>query len=296
LHKKAPATGLFYAYFSYVQYGDLFYMETLETTQKFEDLLVVKVGTNTLADRESIDWLALDQVIFNYLAMQMNALITEDTKLLLVTSAAIVAGYMYSHEERTVEARQDTVEKQRMACLGQVGLMCAWQKAFAPRLVGQLLVTSNELDHAEGAELRQVIMRLLERGDIPAVNEDDAVSHKEITFGDNDMLAAQLAVSLHNSSFFERTRLILLSDIDGVYEDITDKNSVISVIDDIDSYEHLAGASGSANGTGGMASKFQAAKIATENGVEMYIANGRTAWAIERALDGEIGTRFTVSD
>lgn len=271
-------------------------METLEKTEKFEDLLIVKVGTNTLAARESIDWPALDQHIFDYLGTQLNALITEDTKVVIASSAAIVAGYMYSHEERTNEARQDTIEKQRMACLGQTVLMQAWQKAFAPRLAGQLLVTSNEINHAEGIELLQVIMRLLERGDIPVVNENDGVSHEEITFGDNDMLAARLAALLHASRFFERTRLVLLSDIDGVYENINDKDSVITVIDDIDKYTHLAGGSGSANGTGGMASKFQAAKIATENGVEMYIANGRTAWAIERTLNGEIGTRFTTSN
>lgn len=182
-----------------------------------------------------------------------------------------------------------------MACLGQTALMQAWQKALAPQVVGQLLITNHELDHAEGLELLQVIMCLLKYRDIPVVNENDAISHGEITFGDNDMLAAHLAVLLHTSQFFERTRLIVLSDIDGVYKDIADKKSVISTIDNIDAYQHVAGDAGSTNGTGGMASKFQAAKIATKNGVEMYIANGRTARSIERTLKGEIGTRFTAT-
>lgn len=68
-------------------------METLEVTEKFKDLLVVKVGTNTLADKESIDWPALDQGVFDYLGTQVNTTVTDDTKVVLVTSAAIVAGY-----------------------------------------------------------------------------------------------------------------------------------------------------------------------------------------------------------
>lgn len=270
-------------------------METLETTKKFDELIIVKPGTSILIDRNCIDWIALDTHSFAQIGNQVITLANQGKAMAIVSSGAIAAGYAYSREERTCEARQDVIEKQRMACLGQTNLMNYWQNALRPKLVGQLLFTKRELESSEGAELSAVTMRLLERGDIAVANENDALSHEEITFGDNDTLAARFAVLLHKTGFFRRTRLVILSDIDGVYEDINNKDSVITTIDNIDAYRHIAGGAGSANGTGGMASKFNAAKIATENGVEMYIANGRTAWAIERTLNGEIGTQFSAA-
>lgn len=264
----------------------------MKSKKIYDDLIVVKVGTSTLIDKESVDWPALDQNSFNYIGTQINALVSENTKFVIVSSGAIAAGYTYTHEERTSE-KHAAIEKQRLACLGQATLMQAWQRALAPHCIGQLLFTRHELDSSEGVELSNVTRCLLKYGDIPVANENDALSHEEITFGDNDMLAARFATLLHSSGDFTRTRLVVLSDIDGVYKDIADKRSVIKTIDDIESYWHVAGSAGSANGTGGVASKFNAARIATENGVEMYIANGRASRAIERTLNNEIGTRFT---
>jgi len=92
--------------------------------------------------------------------------------------------------------------------------------------------------------------------------------------------------------FGKQVQLVLLSDVDGVYEDKNDTSSLIREITDIDAYEHFAGSSASGLGVGGMKTKFAAARIALEAGVEMWIANGRADNAIERALDGEIGTHF----
>lgn len=268
-------------------------METLETTKKFDELVIVKVRTSTLIDKSCMDWLALDEHSFNNIGKQVTALSDKGMAVAIVSSGAIATGYAYSHEKRTHETRQDTIEKQRMACLGQTTLMSYWQNALKSKLVGQLLFTKRELESPEGVELRTVTTRLFERGDIAIANENDALSHEEISFGDNDTLAARFAILLHKSGLFKRTRLIILSDIDGVYEDINDHHTVITTIDDTGKYQHIARGTGSANGTGGMASKFKAAKIATEHGVEMYIANGCTEWAIERALNGKIGTHFT---
>jgi len=270
-------------------------MKRKETTKLYEDLIVIKVGTSTLVDGESIDGPTLDQHSFNHIGTQINTLITEDTKVVLVSSGAIAAGYRYSREERTIEKRT-AVEKQRLACLGQGTLVQAWQQALAPRCIGQLLFTRHELESPEGLELSAVTRCLLKYGDIPVANENDALSHEEITFGDNDTLAARFAILLHASGIFERTRLVILSDIDGVYQNISDSNSVISVIDDVDAYKHLAGSTGSVNGTGGMKSKFSAAKLVTENGIEMYVANGRATHVIERTLNRDIGTCFTAEN
>jgi glutamate 5-kinase len=277
-----------------MQYGD--YMKTLGTAKNFKELVIVKVGTSTLTRTNFTGKIVIDEQSFNKIGSQIIALTTKGMAVAIVSSGAIAAGYAYSHKARTHESRQDIIEKQRMACLGQSTLMNYWQNALKPRLAGQLLFTRRELDSTEGCELADVTRRLFERGDIPVANENDALTHEEVTFGDNDTLAARFTSLLHASGFFERTRLVILSDIDGVYEDISDQNSVISEISDIAAYEHLADRAGSANGTGGMASKFNAAKIATQNGIEMYIANGRTARAIERTLDHEIGTCFRSDD
>jgi glutamate 5-kinase len=88
----------------------------------------------------------------------------------------------------------------------------------------------------------------------------------------------------------------MLSDIDGVYADVSDPTSIIRQINakDIAKYGHLAGGSSGIHGKGGMKTKFEAAKIATDAGIEMWIANGQTENAIQLALDGEIGTHFTL--
>lgn len=267
-------------------------MKTLGTTKNFKELVIVKVGTSTLTRTNSTGKVVIDEQSFNKIGDQIIALTTKGIVVAIVSSGAIAAGYAYSHEARTHESRQDVIEKQRMACLGQATLINHWQNALKPRLAGQLLFTKRELETPEGTELSAVAIRLFERGDIAIANENDALSHEEITFGDNDTLAAQFAVLLHKTGVFKRTRLVILSDVDGVYKNTAHRGSVISVIDTIAEYQHIAGGAGSAHGTGGMASKFNATKIATGNGIETYIANGRTTRAIERTLHGEIGTRF----
>lgn len=267
-------------------------MEILETQNNSRELIGVKVGSDLLTDQTCVDWLALDRSLARQIGAQVKTQHEKGNAVTIISSGGRVAGYDYSHEEVTHEARRDVVEKQRIICLGQAALMHMWQEALAPRLAAQLLFTKQELETSEGIEAIRVTQRILEHGDIPIANENALVSHKEIVFGDNDVLAAQYMALLYRNRLFACSRLVILSNIDGVYEDVNDKDSVISVIDDIDAYEHVVCSSTSTNGTGGMASKFAAAKIATENGVDVYIANGRNAHAIQRALDGEIGTHF----
>lgn len=268
-------------------------MESNKTTNNAaRELIGVKVGSDILTNQSCIDWLALDRSSARQIGAQVVAQRQQGKDVTIISSGGRVGGYDYSHEEVTHEARRDVVEKQRMICLGQVALMHMWQEALAPCLAAQLLFTKQELETNEGIEASRVARRLIECGDIPVANENALLSHKEITFGDNDTLAAHYMSLLHKSGSFVCSRLVILSNIDGVYEDVNDKSSILSVIDDIDAYEHVACSSTSTNGSGGMASKFAAAKIATENGVDVYIANGRTAHAVQRAIDGEIGTRF----
>lgn len=258
------------------------------------ELVVIKIGTSTLTLSGAADRLSLDESSFKEISRQVHQLIDDGVAVAIVSSGAIAAGYAYSHDKRTAGSNKDTLEKQRMACLGQATLMQAWQAALKPRLAGQVLFTRHELNQrSEGAELQRVVSRLFKRGDIPVANENDALAHDEITFGDNDALAAHFTVLLHESGRFRRSRLVILSDIDGLYEDRTNSSTLISMVNRLADYAHLAGGAGSVGGTGGMISKFKAAHIATQNGIAVYLANGRTRGAVQKALDGQIGTRFS---
>ena len=133
--------------------------------------------------------------------------------------------------------------------------------------------------------------RLLELGALPIINENDTISTEEISIGDNDTLSAMVAASIRADL------LILLSDIDGLYDSDPHKNPdarLIPVVERLDDHiRALAGGSGSSLGTGGMVTKLQAAQIATEAGCEMVIANGHHPAALYDIAAGQpVGTRF----
>ena len=133
--------------------------------------------------------------------------------------------------------------------------------------------------------------KLLELGVLPIINENDTVATEEIEFGDNDTLAAKVAVSVGADL------LILLSDIDGLYTADPRKDSAAKLISEVHELSEdilaLAGSAGSSLGTGGMQTKLRAAKIATEAGCDMIISNGSTPENLYKIFDGEaVGTRF----
>ena len=133
--------------------------------------------------------------------------------------------------------------------------------------------------------------RLLELGVLPIINENDTIATEEIVFGDNDTLSAEVAVSV------KADLLILLSDIDGLYDKDPHKHADASLIDEVheltDGIMALGGGAGSALGTGGMETKLHAAKIATESGCDMIITNGAYPERLYNIIDGRpVGTRF----
>lgn len=257
-----------------------------------KNILIIKVGTSTLT-KTSEKRLELDIEALERIGTQIAHLTKEGSHIAIISSGAITAGMMVAgFVERP--AKSEMPELQRLASIGWRHVLNAWQAVLPNHLIGELLFTKHEFTTVtERNEALRTAFTLWKHGDILIGNENDAITHEEIAFGDNDTLAAIFAAGLKNSSLFTGTvKLVVLSDVDGVYQDIKNKDSIIPTIDDVEAYKHIAGNAGSANGTGGMTSKFNAAKIAVENGVEMYIANGRTVNAIQRTLDGEIGTKF----
>ena len=172
--------------------------------------------------------------------------------------------------------------------------MYLYDKMFAQygRSVGQLLMTKDDVDHANRRQnLINAFQRLFDFGVITIVNENDAVAVEEIVFGDNDQLSAIVAKLIGADG------LIIMTDIDGLFSGNpkTDKDAVlIPVVDEItEEIEKLAGGAGTRRGTGGMITKIHAAKIACDAGIPTVIMNGSNPEDIYRLIEGrQTGTMF----
>ena len=193
------------------------------------------------------------------------------------------------------ERPSETSVKQACAAVGQAKLMMVYQKLFAEysQTAGQILLTKNTMvNPVSRKNAKNTFEELFRLGVIPIVNENDTVSTYEMQFGDNDTLSAIV------SSLVGADLLILLSDIDGLFTDDPHKNpeaKLIKVVDKIDAklLGMAKGSTGSDVGTGGMATKLTAAKIATLSGADMVIANGADVCILHHIIDDDFtGTIF----
>lgn len=249
--------------------------------------IVIKVGTSTLAHAGG--HLNIRRV--EELCKVMSDLKNAGHELILVSSGAIGMGVgKLSLKERPT----DMPTKQAAAAVGQCELMYTYDRLFSEynHTVAQLLITAADVNHGERHEnFRNTLNRLLELGVLPIINENDTIATEEIVIGDNDTLAAMVAVSA------EAELLILLSDIDGLYTADPHKDPTAKLIPTVtaldDAIMALAGDKGSELGTGGMKTKLIAARIATESGCDMIITNGSHPACLYDLTEGKpIGTRF----
>lgn len=225
------------------------------------------------------------------LVRQICDVANEGREVLVVTSGAIGAGM----SRLGLTERPKTIpEKQAVAAVGQGLLMQMYEKLFSEygHTVAQVLLTREDIDdRRRHLNARHALLALLRFGVIPIINENDTVAVDEIKFGDNDTLGALV------TGLVDADLLILLSDVDGVYD--ADPRTrpdaeLIQVITDVTGeLESVAGGPGSALGSGGMATKIQAAKIAMQSGAAMVIANGDRPNVLRELLGGKrIGTLF----
>ena len=249
--------------------------------------IVVKVGTSTLAHPSGLLNIRRVEELCKVLSDLKNA----GHEILLVSSGAIGMGV----GKLSLPGRpEDTPTKQAAAAVGQCELMYTYDKAFSEynHTVAQILLTAADLDHADRFEnFRNTMRRLLELKVLPILNENDTVATEELGIGDNDTLAAVVAVSM------EADLLILLSDIDGLYTADPHTHPEATLITEIPRLTReiwdLAGGAGSGLGTGGMSTKLQAASICTEAGCDMVIANGASPNTLYDIADGKpVGSRF----
>lgn len=249
--------------------------------------LVIKVGTSTLTYENG----SLNLKRIEALTRVISDLKNSGKQIVLVSSGAIGVGAQklgLNHRPKTV------MEKQAAAAIGQTQLMEIYDEFFRRynHLIGQVLLTHLVLtDQKMHNNAVNTFQTLLEYGAIPIVNENDTVVTDEILFGDNDTLSAHIANMVHADL------LIMLTDIDGLYEENPNDNPQAKLLSEIsvitDSIKKMAGGSSSNRGTGGMQTKLEAACIAQKSHTKTVIMSGDDPTKIYALLEGEhIGTYF----
>ena len=250
--------------------------------------VVIKIGTSTLAHPTGHLNIRRTEQLCKIISDIKNA----GNQVILVSSGAIGMGV---GKLGLLKRPDDIPTKQAAAAVGQCELMYTYDRIFSKyhHTVAQLLITGSDVeDDIRHTNFTNTLNRLLDLGAIPIINENDTVATAEIVIGDNDTLAAIVAQSV------KADRLILLSDIDGLYTADPHTNpdaKLIKIAHKIDEkLLSLAGASAGNQGTGGMITKLQAAKICLDCGCEMILANGSRPENLYDIMDGmEVGTKFT---
>ncbi len=255
--------------------------------------LVVKVGTSTLTHPSG----ALDLRAMDWLIRVLADLSGRGLEVILVTSGAIAVGTA----RMGLPARpQALAMKQAAAAVGQGRMMHLYDKLFAEynRTMAQILLTGEDVGDARRAEhLLGTFQALLGLGIIPVVNENDSVSAAEIETGEHKVLGDNDTLSAMVAALCRADLLILLSDIDGLFSADPRTDSAARLLPVVEELSpeilRMAGGAGSRRGTGGMATKLSAAKIAMEAGCDMVITNGARPEDIYQIVEGKpVGTRF----
>lgn len=249
--------------------------------------VVVKIGSSSITHNNGV--INLQKI--DELAWELSNLKNHGIDVVLVSSGAIAAG---AKRLNLTERPRDTIGKQAASAVGQVALMNTYNRAFNEYnyQAAQILVTKQvETDCHMYENSKNTFKKLLSMNVIPIVNENDTISTYEIEFGDNDTLSAVV------SRIIDADLLILLSDIDGLYNDDPHKNKnakLISEVNEIDEgLRSMAKGSSSLVGTGGMGTKINAAQMCMEKGIDVVIANSKDMKIIRKIVGGEeIGTIF----
>ncbi len=257
----------------------------------FKDLkrIVIKVGSSTLTYENGKPNLRRIEQLCRVISDLKN----RDIEVILVSSGAVAVGV---NRLRLAERPRDTKGKQAAAAVGQADLMSLYDRTFSEYgyVTAQILLNRDVIEHPDRKQnIINTFHALLDFGAVPIVNENDSVSVEELVFGDNDNLSAIVA------ALTEAKGLIILTDIDGYYDDDPRENPdarLIHTLTEItDEMIESAGGSGSNKGTGGMRTKLEAAKYAASHGIETIIMSGDNPKKIFDVFDGyAVGTHIKV--
>lgn len=250
--------------------------------------LVVKIGSNILAEKGA----GLDTRRISSIARDISALHDGGYDIVVVSSGAVAAGM---RKLGLKERPRDIKLKQAAAAIGQSNLIWAYERSFGDygKKVAQVLLTRDDFsDRKRYINSKNTLLTLLSYRVVPVINENDTVATDEIKFGDNDYLASLVA------GLVESERLIILSDVEGLYSEDPRRNPGARLMEYVDEItpelEERAGGAGSIVGTGGMYSKILAAKRAVSNGIPVHIISGRKEGLLNELIEGKnCGTLFT---
>ena len=251
--------------------------------------IICKFGSNTLAGKDGkFNFSFLDEF-----ADQAAALMKQGKQIVIVSSGAQVAGL--SAMDKWAR-KKDIHYRQALCAVGQVQLMKAWRRAFEPfnLHIAQILLTREDFnDTNRTLNMRNTLFTLVDEGIIPIINENDTVSVEEIKIGDNDTLAARSAV------LWSADLLILFSDIDGLYDKNPKEFPDAKLIEEVRNIEEIRKdvTIGATNnfGTGGIATKLDAAEMALSYGISTILADGGKPRSLEALAAGtQKGTVFQV--
>lgn len=250
-------------------------------------IYAVKIGSNTLTDEQG----RLRNRIMSARVSEIAGLVKNGNQVLLISSGAISCGLgILALKQRPKE----TIELQATSAVGQGCLYRRYSDLFSRQSVttAQVLLTSFDIEaRSQYLNARNTLKKLLEWGIVPIINENDTTSPDEIRYGDNDFLAAQVAILAKVKT------LMLLTDTDGLYTSNPATDPDARLIEEVSDWSLLAdieaGESVTSIGSGGMKSKIVAAEMATSANIEVVIANGSTPGIISAIAAGEkVGTRF----
>ena len=250
--------------------------------------LVIKVGTSTLAHATGKLNIRLTSELCRVISDLKNA----GNEVVLVSSGAIGMGV---GKLGLSQKPADIPTKQAAAAVGQCELMYTYDRLFNEynHTVAQILLTGSDFTANDRHEnFNNTIRRLLDLGALPIINENDTIATEEIKVGDNDTLSALVAVSV------KADLLVILSDVNGLYSADPHKDKNATLIKEVRTLDEqtlaLAGEAGSSLGTGGMKTKLSAAKICTDGGCDMIIANGENPEILYEIVEGKNSgyTRF----
>ena len=249
--------------------------------------MVIKIGSSSLTSKAG----GLDKVNMRRFVNEVSSLAKRGMEVVVVTSGAIAAGLKNLNIKKKPG---DMALLQVAASVGQVELMRMYSSLFSKNnlKIGQILLTHEDTTGREQyLNIKNTIKNLIGLKIVPVINENDSVAVDEIKFGDNDKLAALVAI------LAESDILVILTDIDGMYDKnpgIYNNAKLISYIDKInEDIEKAAEGVGSAYGIGGMKSKIKAAKICSFSGIKTIIANSRKKNILDKIIAGEdVGTFF----
>ncbi len=253
--------------------------------------LVVKLGSSIVAADDG----ELRADVLDAVCEQVAELEQGGERVVMVTSGAIARGMRLMGLAVRPRAMD---ELQAASAVGQGDLFRAYEQRLAgggTRSAQVLLTAADIAARTNYLNARQTLRRLIEWGVVPVVNENDTTATDEITFGDNDFLAAQVAILL------DARLLVLLTDVDGVFTGDPQADPEASLVESVGDFSELEGMEigdrTSAFGSGGMRSKVAAAEMASEAGIPAAICNGTTAGTLRKAASGgTVGTRFAAQE